>query len=212
MFQPAEGQPGHYIDVGGHKIFGYSRYIDFYKQLVMQAKDDEIFVEVGSFLGQSTAALGYFIKESGKNCKIYAVDIFEISEFSDSPHAEVVNAFGGSMYDTFCNNIYKAGVSSYVTSIKSTSLEAATEFSDRSISYLMIDASHLYDDVVDDITAWFDKVKIGGVISGDDYDWSDVKKAVEDTLGKVISTGSTWYIQKVSEDLQTQKTRALESL
>lgn len=208
MYKPEPGEPGHYIDVNGHKIFGYSRYVEFYKHLVLQAQDGAIFVEIGSFLGQSTAALAHFVKESKKAVKIYAVDIFDISEFSDSPHAKVVDAFGGNMLDAFWENIVKAGVDGDITAIQKDSVSAASEFEDRSVSYLMIDASHKYADVVEDIETWFPKVKIGGIIVGDDYDWHEVKEAANDTLGKVLNNDSTWYIQKVAETLKEQKTIA----
>lgn len=205
MYFPKEGEPGHYIKVNDHPIFGYSRYIEVYKNLVLQAKDNELFVEVGSFMGQSTAALASYISTSNKSIKVDAVDIFDISDFSDTNHAEVVEAFGGNLYNTFCENMYKAGVSKYVNAIQSTSLEAAKLYDDRSISYLMIDASHTYEDVVDDIEAWFPKVQIGGIILGDDYDWPSVKKAADDTLLKVNSIASTWYTVKIAETIEEQR-------
>ena len=47
----------------------------------------------------------------------------------------------------------------------------------------MIDAGHDYNSVKKDIEEWWPKVKIGGVMGGDDYAYSDtneVKLAVEE--------------------------------
>lgn len=206
MYTPKPGEPGHYVEINGHPIFGYSRYINFYKDIVSySARDDDLFVEVGSFLGQSTAALAAYVAASGKRIQIDAVDIFDISEFSDSPHAEAVEAFGGDLYRAFCENMYKAGISKYVNAIQSTSVEAAELYEDRSISYLMIDASHKYEDVVDDIRAWFPKIKIGGIICGDDFDWVEVEKASIDCFGRVSNQASTWHTAKIAETLDEQK-------
>jgi predicted O-methyltransferase YrrM len=205
MFIPKQGEPGHYIKVNDHPIFGYSRYIDVYKNLILQAKDNELFVEIGSFMGQSTAALAAYVAASGKQIEINAIDIFAISDFSDTNHVEVVEAFGGDLYETFLDNMRKAGVAELVKPIQTTSLQAAELYEDRSISYLMIDASHTYEDVVDDIEAWFPKLKVGGIMLGDDYDWESVKRAADDTLGKVNSMGSTWYTVKSASTLEKQK-------
>ena len=185
---------GHLIKVNNHDIFGYSRYIDFYRTIVQDAKDDDLFVELGSFLGQSTAALAYFVKQSQKNIRIDAVDLFEISDFSDEPHAKVIEEHGGDFLEAFKSNMRKADVLDAINIVKASSLEAAATYADRSISFVMIDASHKYEDVIDDIKAWYPKVKLGGVISGDDYDWESVAKAVNDTIPNVqVYDRTTWF-------------------
>lgn len=188
---------GHYATINNHKIFGYSRYLHFYNEIVRNAEDGSLFVEVGSFLGQSTAAMGKFIKDSGKNIDFHAIDIFELSEFSDEPHYKAISDHGGDFLSTFINNITLAEVAEYVTPVKAKSTEAASNYADRSISFLMIDASHAYEDVVEDIEAWYPKIKLGGIISGDDYDFEEVSKAVHDCCKYVqIFDRSTWWIRK----------------
>lgn len=188
---------GHVIRVGNQDIFGYSRYINFYNRVVADAEDGELFVEVGSFLGQSTAALAFFIKHSKKRIALHAVDLFELNEFSDEPHFKVIEEHGGDFLAAFESNLRGAEVDDYVTVVQASSLDASKQYEDRSISFLMIDASHKYEDVVDDIRAWYPKIKMGGIISGDDYDWPEVKRAVEDTLGPHSTfEGSTWVVKK----------------
>ena len=194
--------PGHYISVNEHNIFGYSRYIDFYRDIVADAQDDALFVELGSFLGQSTAAMAAFIKASGKRIQLDAVDLFELSEFSDEPHFAVIAEHGGDFLAAFKNNLEQAKVLDAVNIVKSSSLEAANNYKDRSVSFLMIDASHKYQDVVDDIKAWYPKIKMGGIVSGDDFDWPEVASAVKDTCNNyMLYQGSTWYFKKTNETL-----------
>jgi predicted O-methyltransferase YrrM len=189
--------PGHYIKVNNHDIFGYSRYTNMYHEMVNIAEDGALFVELGSFLGQSTAAMAAMIKHSNKQIRFDAVDIFELSEFSDDVHHDIVKEHGGNFLQAFTNNLLKADVLDIVNIVKATSLQAASRYPDRSISYLMIDASHKYQDVCDDIRAWYPKIKMGGIISGDDYDWEEVNKAVVDTIPKhSVYDGSTWFLKK----------------
>jgi Methyltransferase domain len=49
------------------------------------------------------------------------------------------------------------------------SLEAVGTFADASLDFVYIDANHEFQAVLDDIHAWFPKVKPGGVLAGHDY-------------------------------------------
>ena len=53
--------------------------------------------------------------------------------------------------------------------IKEYSPEAADQFKKNSLDFVYIDANHALKNVVDDICAWYPKVKHGGIISGHDY-------------------------------------------
>lgn len=52
---------------------------------------------------------------------------------------------------------------------KMSTLEAATLVPDNSASFIYIDASHEYGHVRADIEAWWPKLKVGGMMAGDDY-------------------------------------------
>jgi Methyltransferase domain len=49
------------------------------------------------------------------------------------------------------------------------SQEAVSSFADNSLDFVYIDANHEYQAVLEDIRAWFSKVKPGGVLAGHDY-------------------------------------------
>lgn len=53
--------------------------------------------------------------------------------------------------------------------VKSFSLDAVQEFEDESLDFVYIDGHHGFQHVVNDICEWSKKVKIGGIICGDDY-------------------------------------------
>lgn len=65
------------------------------------------------------------------------------------------------------------------TIIKKPSVEAAKDIADGSLDFVYIDAAHDYENVKLDIKAWASKVKVGGIIAGDDfYDFPSGKGGV----------------------------------
>lgn len=55
------------------------------------------------------------------------------------------------------------------TIIKKYSVEAAQDVPDGSLDFVYIDAAHDYENVKKDIEAWAPKVRVGGIIAGDDF-------------------------------------------
>lgn len=59
--------------------------------------------------------------------------------------------------------------SSRVTVLRMDSVEAASQFPDKSLSFVYLDGDHSYDGVRRDLAAWWPKVQSHGVIAGHDY-------------------------------------------
>lgn len=53
--------------------------------------------------------------------------------------------------------------------VKDYSVAASNDVADQSLDFVYIDAAHDYANVKLDIEAWTPKVKIGGIVSGDDF-------------------------------------------
>jgi SAM-dependent methyltransferase len=78
---------------------------------------------------------------------------------------------------------------------------------DRQFDLVFVDADHSYQKVLQDIAAWEDKVRPGGILCGDDYDnphWPGVKQAVDEYFAKfpeielhtIGSPTHVWWVRK----------------
>lgn len=91
---------------------------------------------------------------------------------------------------------------------KGYSVQMAKEFKDESLDCAYIDANHAYEAVLDDMDAWWPKVRHGGVFGGHDYGndigwphFCQVKSAVdrwvtEHKLTFTYSRCNSWWIVK----------------
>ena len=92
--------------------------------------------------------------------------------------------------------------------VRDYSVNAAERFSEETFDFIYLDARHDYDGIMDDLAAWFPKLRKGGIIAGHDYldgklpegDFG-VKSAVKnfhkpmfdkDFVSKIYSTDEKW--------------------
>lgn len=75
--------------------------------------------------------------------------------------------------------------------IREFSTDVAKRFADNSLDFVYIDGDHSYKAVTEDIKAWLPKLKLGGILAGDDYMNSDrdkrfydVTRAVDDFIAQ----------------------------
>jgi len=63
--------------------------------------------------------------------------------------------------------------------IKSSMHAAEMDVAKGSLDFVYIDADHSFDSVMQDIIVWAQRVRVGGIVSGHDYDLPGVKEAVD---------------------------------
>ena len=83
------------------------------------------------------------------------------------------------------------------------SVAMAAEIPDESLDYVFIDGDHSFFGCYRDLRAWWPKVKIGGIVSGHDYEHErfvnfGVQQAVDKWLQRKPDTGGdhTWFVRK----------------
>ena len=151
-----------------NEIPGWFAYQDLYADVVKSAGNDDVFVEVGAWFGKSTNYMIQQIRESKKNIQFTTVDTWKGTDDEDI-HQEIVGSFAGDIFYEFVDNLILSNNYSHINMIKDTSKNASNQFANGSIDYLMLDAGHSYDALMEDLKTWYNKVKPGGIVSGDDY-------------------------------------------
>jgi predicted O-methyltransferase YrrM len=178
------------------EIPGWFSYNELYDKMVTNAPFNSTFVEVGSWFGKSTNHLIKKILESKKDIKLTTIDTFKGSESSELDKV-IVDAFSGDIFYEFIENTIISNNYDSFDIIKDTSKNASNNFKNSSIDFLMIDADHSYESVTNDIRNWFNKVKPGGYIAGDDYGVFDsVTKAVDDYFYGQVEKEFRSFIKK----------------
>jgi len=174
----------------GPPWFGFD---DIYKEAVEKAGYNSHFVEVGSFMGKSTAFMCVEIFNSKKDIWFDAVDTWEGSV----EHQEMDVIKNKQLYDIFIENMKDFIDRDLVLPRRMTSLEAAVKYRDNSLDFVFLDASHEEQDVKDDIDAWLPKIKEGGVLAGDDWGFEGVVKAVQNKFHNTQYDirGRSWVVQ-----------------
>lgn len=155
---------------------------EFFRSLILSDSTfknmNEIFVEVGSFKGRSSAAIWDLISESRKNISLICVDTWVGSEeHQKGERHEDRDVVNNELYNRFVENM--GSRIETIKSLKMTSLQASA-YLDNNISAVFLDAAHDYKNVLLDIKSWILKIKPGGILCGHDYTWTTVKNAVND--------------------------------
>lgn len=143
-------------------------------------------VEVGVAFGGNAE---YLLRHTSIQ-KYTGVDPYVPYDPEDGFHQQVSHlSTRGAQYAFDClfnwvNTIRLAPYGERYQLIRKSSVEAAADFEDGSLDCVFIDGDHRYDAVLQDLRAWFPKVKPGCLILGDDYYMEDVSVAVERFFGE----------------------------
>lgn len=155
-------------------------------------------VEVGVWKGDNAAGMLNFLNIG----KLYLVDPYEPYMLRGKVAEKIVNKADEGMYLRVKEKFSK---DKRVKQLRMRSPEAARKFRNKTLDFVYIDGCHNYEAVIEDIKAWYPKVKMGGVLGGHDYcePWDGVIKAVNEILTdcELYFNGSDWWIIKNKEAL-----------
>jgi len=152
-------------------------------------KDKIKILELGVYQGRGTSLWNVELINVGVNYEYYAVDHF----LGSNEHSKEIDYYGITL-----NNLRP--IIENVKIIKNDSLSESKNYDDEFFDIIYIDASHEYESVKKDILSWLPKVKIGGIICGDDYTpgWPGVIQAVNEIFeNNVNKIGyQQWWVKK----------------
>jgi len=179
-----------------NEIPGWFAYKELYNNFVDEAKDGSLFVEVGAWFGKSTNYLATKIRESEKNINFVSVDTWKGTD-DEALHQNIVNSFNGDIFYEFIDNVVLSNNYNQFNVIKDTSKNASNNFGNSSIDFIMIDAGHSYESLMEDLNVWYKKVKPGGYITGDDYGvFNGVTKAANEFFYGQFQEGFRSFIRR----------------
>ena len=167
-----------YITIYGER-FPHARHS--LELLIERVNHQKKMVEVGSLCGFSTRLFANHFQ------RVISVDPYiaryDSGDINSNPHrlaiAEAV--FAIRFFDD-----------PSVEQIKEPSEQATGHFASGELDCVYSDADHRYEAVKRDIEIWRPKVRAGGYIAGDDYNWPDVKRAVEESFATYEIFSGRW--------------------
>jgi hypothetical protein len=177
---------------------GWFDYESFYDEMIDKFSKGGHFVEVGCWCGKSGTYLLEKIKETNANIIVDFVDHWLGDPDVPYQQDKVRQHTPDGMYKNFCDNVKKVDPEYAGKIHRMDSLEAVKLYEDNSLDMVFLDDSHFYEQIASEIPFWLAKVKVGGVLSGHDYVWPDVKRAVNEYLTGVQEKPThVWYYEKV---------------
>ena len=125
---------------------------------------NELGFRVGVEIGVRGGDYSLVLCETIPGLRLYGVDPY-------TPHAEYKDIQRKDSFDKYEQEAKRklAPYGENYQFMRLYSMDAVKHFKDNSLDFVYIDGDHSFQSVTNDIYEWSKKVKVGGIISGDDY-------------------------------------------
>jgi predicted O-methyltransferase YrrM len=152
----------------------------YFKKYIEQLKPNLI-VEIGTWLGGSAIHMGHLLREAGLNdsCIVCvdtwlgSADHYLAPEFRGT--LKLVNG-RPTFYDDFMRNVAEAGLQDLILpfSIASTGAAEVLRASSISPDLVYLDGDHTSRGFRADLDLYWERLRPGGCLIGDDFDWEQI--------------------------------------
>jgi GT2 family glycosyltransferase len=168
------------------------------KWLGKEAKKRKLIIEIGSWHGRSSRAIGDNLMEGGV---LYCVDTWNGSKAEAQGHGSAKMMDGDHAFYTFLQNNYYLVKAGKLIPIRMSSKNAADFFKKSGVQadMIFIDGGHTYEEVCQDIDAWKYVIAEDGIFCGHDFNgWAGVNQAVAEKIGLFYVGAETtiWHCDK----------------
>lgn len=158
-------------------------------------------IEVGSWKGRSAINMAKICKKMGLDSEILCIDTWlgSVEHWTHEDENLPISKFRNGrpiIYDQFLSNVIHSEMTNFITPFPIDSINGALTLQKLGIKadLIYIDAGHEYDSVKADLLYYSKLVAEGGLLLGDDWFHPPIKKAVEDTLGRVATFSKDKFI------------------
>lgn len=97
--------------------------------------------------------------------KLYGIDPY--LNYGDPTNTAMPDLWFDVFYHKVADKLSQFG--SRFELLRDFSTQAALKFDDASLDFIFLDVNHTFKAVMEDLRAWYPKVKSGGIMAGDDY-------------------------------------------
>jgi len=181
-------------------IPGWYDWQDLYDRMLSEAEDGAYFVETGTFFGKSAHHLATNILASGKRITFDTWD-----NWSGVPPGFGYPGWLGP--EDFSEQLTRRILANLPVNVYTgDAILAAQGYPDAGLDFVFLDDHHGAEHVQNECTAWWPKIKPGGVLAGHDYDWPSVFAGVArwareaGTRVEAVSA-RCWLVRKPKVDL-----------
>lgn len=156
-----------------------------------------VIIELGSYKGNSAIAMAKTMRQNNVPGIIICVDTW----LGSIEHINDLTYVNGrpELFNIFLNNVMSDNVQDIIIPFPQTSNIAFEYLRNIGVmaDMIYVDASHDYKSVREDVTNYWSLVRNGGMLCGDDINWSGVKQAVDEVFGdRYVSAPPFWSIVK----------------
>ena len=130
-----------------------------YDYLISKTKPGGSFLELGAWLGRSTA----YLIDNAPNLNITVIDSWKGSDSELETNHKLAKTT--DIFSLFKENMGNRKFNFF----KGRAENLVENFENESFDTIFIDLDHSYESVKKDIELWLPKVKAGGILAGDDY-------------------------------------------
>lgn len=189
-------------------LHGWGSQSPAFEELLARLQPSRI-IEVGTWKGGSAIHMATVARRLGLAPEIVCVDTWlgAVEFWTDQKDPDRYLALRcrhgfPTVYYQFVANVIHHGCQDLITPFPQTATIAALWFRRYGIKaeLIYIDGSHEEEDVYADLVSYWDLVRPGGVLLGDDWGWDGVRLAATRFAGenglKVIPLADKWYLEK----------------
>lgn len=184
----------------------------FIMDFVQQHKP-KVCVELGVFAGRSLFPVAKALEYTGSG-QLFGIDAWSSKESvrgfdtSDPNYAWWNTLDYDSLYNQTLKIVQGNNLDSFCKIIRTTAQDAVATFADGSIDFIHIDANHNEECVLEDVMAYFPKVKDGGYILLNDPCWYSMRYTLiyllerADLLSEFSRTAPYFLLKKNEKKMQ----------